>query len=215
MARPRTHDAATEQRLLAAAQSLLDAEGLDGFSVRKVAAAAGTTQRAIYSRFGGKGGLLQTLYDGAFGDLAAALDAIPPTGDALADLLAVGPAFRAWAFSRPDLYRLLFENQPPGRGVQPGAASAAAWVRLETRAAACLAASGKPPDAARPLALAFHVCCEGLAGTEMRGMLGALLPEPEPIEFWRATLEALVNGFTQTRGKPSSAGKAQASAKPL
>jgi AcrR family transcriptional regulator len=196
MARPRKHDESTERRLLAAAESLLGAEGVKAFSLRRIATAASSTQRAIYSCFGGKAGLLQALYDQAFRELTAVLDALPLTEDAAADLVGAGvEGFRSWATGRPDLFRLLFESRPVEGIVEAGnPAAAEAWGRMEARVARCLAASGRPADGARPFALAFHVCCEGLATAEMRGMFRAL-PDAEPNAIWRATLEAVVRGF--------------------
>ena len=66
MGRPRLHDETTERELLAAAEGLLTAEGVAGLSVRRLAEAAGTSARAIYSVFGDRSGLVQALFQEAF-----------------------------------------------------------------------------------------------------------------------------------------------------
>src|SRR5689334_3791913 len=124
MGRPRLHDDRTERDLLAAAEGLLAAEGVDGLSVRRLAEAAGTTPRAIYSLFGGKDGLLQALFREAFHALCADLDALPVTDDPEADLVAAGAqGFRHWAKAHPDLFRLAFtDRSTPVRPVDSEAA---------------------------------------------------------------------------------------------
>ena len=52
MGRPRLHDARTASALLDEAERIVEAEGLDALTVRRVAAAAGTTTRAVYTAFG-------------------------------------------------------------------------------------------------------------------------------------------------------------------
>jgi AcrR family transcriptional regulator len=65
--------------LLQAARQILEAEGLPALSVRRVADAAGCTTMQVYSRFGGKDGLLQALFDEGFEALARAQQAVPLT----------------------------------------------------------------------------------------------------------------------------------------
>lgn len=51
--------------------------GLPGLSLRRIAEAAGCTTMQVYSRFQGKNGLLQALFDEGFEVLAAAQRAVP------------------------------------------------------------------------------------------------------------------------------------------
>src|SRR4030095_5589623 len=104
MGRPRLHDERTERELLAAAEVLLAEGGAEALSVRRLAEAARTTPRAIYSIFGGMDGLLGALFREAFHALAAALDALVLTDDPMADLVAAGAVgFRGWARGRAGL----------------------------------------------------------------------------------------------------------------
>src|SRR4029453_15136385 len=101
MGRPRLHDETTERELLAAAERLLAEGGAEALSVRRLAEAAETTPRAIYSLFGGMDGLFRALFREAFHALSADLDALPLTDDPRADLIATGATgFRGWAKAR-------------------------------------------------------------------------------------------------------------------
>ena len=73
MGRPREHDDATAAALLAAAERILDQEGLSALSLRRLAEAAGTTTRAVYSLFGNKDGLIVALSRRAFDLLGDAI----------------------------------------------------------------------------------------------------------------------------------------------
>jgi len=73
--------------LLDAARHLLETEGLPALTVRRVADAAGCTTMQVYSRFGGKEGLLGALFDEGFALLAQAQQAVPAN---------LPPAERVW-----------------------------------------------------------------------------------------------------------------------
>lgn len=67
----------TAAALLRAAREILVTSGLPGLSLRRIAEAAGCTTMQVYSRFQGKDGLLQALFDEGFEVLAAAQRAVP------------------------------------------------------------------------------------------------------------------------------------------
>lgn len=194
MGRPRLHDDRTERELLSAAEGLLAAEGVEGLSVRRLAEAAGTSGRAIYSVFGGKAGLLRALFREAFHALSADLDALPRTDDPAADLIAAGAlGFRGWALARPALFRLVFEAGPPV--VEPDDdAGAQAFDRLVRRVARCVQAGLLPAGHDPKIALAFHALCEGMASLELRARF-PLTTHDDPATAWREALTALVRGY--------------------
>jgi len=66
MGRRRIHDEATADALLDAAEAILEAEGLEALTVRRVADEVGTTTRAVYSSLGSKDALLTGLGMRAF-----------------------------------------------------------------------------------------------------------------------------------------------------
>ena len=198
MGRPREHDDATRVALLAAAERLIDEHGPDAASVRAVADEVGTTTRAVYSVFGGKQGLLETLATRLFEVLGAAIDAVPVTGDPAADVVEVSVAgFRRTALEHPSLYRLVFFRMIPALELGPAYAEAgsAAFARLEARVAR-LAAEGRLGRwTVRDAAHAVHALTEGLASMEIRG--GML--DPATAEgVWRDAIDALLRGFASS-----------------
>ena len=70
------------QRILEAASELLSKEGASALSVRRIATAAGCSTMGLYSRFGGKDGVVDELYAEGFERLIAAMRANPSTDDA-------------------------------------------------------------------------------------------------------------------------------------
>lgn len=103
MARPIVHDSALRDRLLEVTADLVDRDGPARFSLRQVAAEAGTSTTAVYSLFGGKAELLSAVLDGAFASFGASQRAAAGGG-----LLSLGLAYREWALAHPALYRLMF-----------------------------------------------------------------------------------------------------------
>ncbi|MDQ4011255.1 MAG: TetR/AcrR family transcriptional regulator [Actinomycetota bacterium] len=114
MPRPKLHDDALRIRLLDTAGALLTSEGPDALSLRRLATAAGTSTSAVYALFGGKPGILRGLFIEAFTRFAAHLDTVTPSDDPLADLLALGRAYRTSALADPHLYAVMFGSPVPG-----------------------------------------------------------------------------------------------------
>ena len=114
MARPKLHDDALRMRLLDTAGSLLTSDGPDALSLRRLAAAAGTSTSAVYALFGGKPGILRGLFIEAFTRFATHLNTVSPSDDPLADLLALGHAYRVSALANPRLYAVMFGSPVPG-----------------------------------------------------------------------------------------------------
>jgi AcrR family transcriptional regulator len=101
-------------RLLDTAGSLLTSDGPDALSLRRLAAAAGTSTSAVYALFGGKPGILRGLFIEAFTRFATHLNTVSPSDDPLADLLAIGHAYRVSALANPHLYAVMFGSPVPG-----------------------------------------------------------------------------------------------------
>lgn len=195
MGRPRLHDERTERELLAAAQAILATEGVAGLSVRRLADAAGTTPRAIYSVFGGMDGLLQALFREGFEALSADLDALPLTDDPEADLLAMGvQGFRGWARAHPELFRLVFGERPAAVGPDRIESGEAAFERLLAKVRRCIDAGRFPQGSEAEIGLAFHALCEGLADLEARGRFPPLAGRDSE-SLWARALGALVRGY--------------------
>ncbi len=95
------------QDMLSAAVDLLHEHGPDALQTRKVAGAAGTSTMALYTHFGGMGGLIAEVAEEGLRQFDAAL-AAPETDDPVADLYVIGAAYRRYAIKRPHMYRLMF-----------------------------------------------------------------------------------------------------------
>jgi AcrR family transcriptional regulator len=194
MGRPRLHDARTAAALLDQAERIVEAEGLDALTVRRVATAAGTTTRAVYTAFGSKEALVIALGAHGFHLLREALEARPETAEPAADLVEAGVAvFRRFATEHPTLFRISIQRALPDPGLFAGYVDAArvALAALHRRLARLEAAGRLGERSVRDAAVEFHSLCEGLAAMELRGMFRA----GEEERIWRDALGALVRGF--------------------
>jgi AcrR family transcriptional regulator len=100
-------DRNVRDEMLHAAVGLLDEQGPDALQTRRVAGAAGTSTMAVYTHFGGMRGLIASVAEEGLRQFDAALT-VPVTDDPVADLFAVGAAYRRYAIERPHMYRLMF-----------------------------------------------------------------------------------------------------------
>jgi AcrR family transcriptional regulator len=192
MARPREHDAATRERLLAGAARLSADDGWDAVSVRRVADEAGTSTRAVYSLFGSKQGLEEELHMAMFERLRELMRETPRTGDARADLLSTRHAYRQWATERPGRYAAMMSFIGPraaARSPEGLALARAASSELREAVARCaesgLISSGDVDD----LTMQWRAVGHGLAEFENHGLL------EDPENAWRSVLTALIDGY--------------------
>ncbi len=195
MGRNRIHDDDTADALLDAAEMILDAEGVAGLTVRRVADRVGVSTRAVYSTLGSKEGLLQELGVRAYDPLGSMVDALPLTSDPAGDLVSAGvDGFRAFAIGHPGLFRIGIQLTDAPPAVRPHIRAAAdhALATLIERLERLRAAGGLD---SRPLLVAasqFHATCEGLAAAELRGTLAHTT---DPVGIWVSGLAALVRGW--------------------
>jgi AcrR family transcriptional regulator len=110
----------SRERLLQAAVTILVEQGVTGLTVRGLAEAAGSSTIGVYTRFGGRSGVLDALYERTFELLHQKLARLPPrTGDAVADVLALAYAYRDFALESPARYAFMFERAVPTYGPDP------------------------------------------------------------------------------------------------
>ena len=161
--------------LLAAASRLLAAEGPDALTVRRIAAEAGCSTMGVYSRFGGKDGIVEALYVEGFQALAAAMDAVTRTVDPLADLVDCGLAYRRFALAHPTSYTVMFERAVPG--YEPSVEAAViAWgtfERLVAQVQRALDAAAHPPGDAAEVAQRLWAMSHGWVSLELHGLMTA------------------------------------------
>lgn len=102
------HDAGLRDALLTRAGQMVAAGGVQGLSLRALAAAEKTSTTAVYSLFGGKPELLGALFEASFSSFGAAQRAVEQTGDTGADLLHLAIAYLDWAQANPHLFAIMF-----------------------------------------------------------------------------------------------------------
>jgi AcrR family transcriptional regulator len=102
----RTSSANLESVLLAAAERVLADAGLEGITVRAVAAEASVAPMGVYNRFANKAGLVAALMARAFDDLGAAIAAHDV--DPITRLRTSSAGYRDFALAHPERYRMMF-----------------------------------------------------------------------------------------------------------
>lgn len=111
-------------RILQAATELLVAEGLDKFSMRKLADRIGYTATALYFHFADKESLLGEVLDQRFIEFRQAFDRMGRQKDPLRRLAQMGMAFVEFGLAQPAYYRLMFLTSwpavPKGKLVEKG-----------------------------------------------------------------------------------------------
>jgi AcrR family transcriptional regulator len=201
MGRPKEHGAQTRAALLAAAAELLHAEGPGAVSVRRVAAAVGTSTRAVYSVFDDKDGLVRALSIEVAETMRRHHEAVPASADPIAEIVALALAYRAAALEKPKLYDLFFGT------VRPGASQADPLFALVYRSfdrvlsvvRRAIADGTFPGRAELEVGLNLFALVHGLASLELRGVLG---DGAETV--WRQSVTATLIGLRQA---PAGAGK--------
>lgn len=109
----RQHDE-TSVALLDAAHRLLAEVGPDALTVRRIANEAGMSTMNVYSRFGGKDGVIDELYRDGYERLIAAIAAVESTDDTASDMLQIAHAYRDFAGANPTYYGIMFRSTVPG-----------------------------------------------------------------------------------------------------
>jgi AcrR family transcriptional regulator len=197
MGRPREHDDRTAAMLLSAAETIVEQDGPEALSVRRVANDVGTTTRAVYSLFDSKGGLIAALAAHGFDLLGADVQRLPVSAVPQRDLVEAGLMFRRFATRHPSLFRIAFQANPSPLRTAPAVrlAAGSALDALKSRVARVRDAgllNGYTTDEA---ALHFHAVCEGLAALELRGTFPADTAE----RIWRQGLSVVVDGLAGPR----------------
>ena len=108
----RSAPVALRERILATAEALLEADGLQALSLREVARRAGVTHQAPYHHFADRETILAELVTQGFDDLARRL---AKANDAAVDprqgLLQSGAAYVGYALEHPGVFRIMFRRE--------------------------------------------------------------------------------------------------------
>lgn len=153
------------QLLIEAGLALLDEEGAEGLTLRRIAARAGVSHAAPSHHFNGLPGLRTAIATRGFRsflqDLVGARDALPPDADPFRRLLAVNLAYIRFARRKRALFLLMFEQLPTEDHD----------LRMAARASYCVIQQGCAPfvrgRAAAPFETAVWAMTHGFAALNM------------------------------------------------
>ncbi len=104
------HHGDLRRALVAGAGELLETDGMDGLSLRSVAARAGVSHSAPYRHFPDRAALLSATAALGFDELADRLAAAGEDEDPDQAMSATGLAYVRFALARPQMYRLMFSG---------------------------------------------------------------------------------------------------------
>jgi AcrR family transcriptional regulator len=106
-------EAATAERIAEEALKILEKEGEDAVSMRRVAQAVGITPMAIYHHFPNREALLNFVVDGEFAKFLGYIQARPMRGSMEARLIGCMDAYIDYAFERPCIFDYVFSQPRP------------------------------------------------------------------------------------------------------
>ena len=166
----KTEDLAT--RLVDEAGRILSAEGAAALTLRRVAAATGTSTMTVYTRFGDKAGLLAAMYRTGFARLGAAMSAVDDD-DPLTALGALGMTYREVALANPHLYGLMFGRTVAGFAPdeEDKAAAEATFRPLVDAVQRCADNGALVTDDAERVASYLWAVSHGMVSLELAGQL--------------------------------------------
>ncbi|SDM44655.1 TetR/AcrR family transcriptional regulator [Nonomuraea jiangxiensis] len=160
-------------KLLDVAVNLLESDGADSLTMRRIAAEAGCTTTVIYTMFGNREGLAEALYLEGFERFRRFLESVPQRRNPLEHLTALGPAYRQACLSEPGYYSLMFERAIPGFEPSERARTLAraALNILDRVIADCISAGYLAPTQPRKIADALWAAAQGAISLERAGHL--------------------------------------------
>jgi AcrR family transcriptional regulator len=184
----------TRDALLSAASTLLAKEGPGALTVRRIAAEAGVSTMGVYSRFGGKDGVVDALLREGFEAMGSTVHATPVTDDPLADLSRCCLAYRDFGLSNRTRYRLMFEGivadfVPSDESI---AVASATFELFADRVGRCIDAGSLTGDR-HEIAASLWATSHGLVSLELVGHKPDTIKDDDPYE---RTMVAVMRGFS-------------------
>lgn len=195
MGRPKIHDDALRGRLIDQAAALVFDGGVDALNLRRLAAGAGTSTSAVYSLFGNKAGLLESLYLEAAHRFGARMSEVAATDDPVGDIVRLGIAYRDYALREPHLYAIMFDRQGPefdDRARDEAVATIAPLVDAVRRGQDAGALRNVGPEL---VALSCWGVAHGLVSLELAG---SMPPGLDVAVGYEVALRAMVDGWRES-----------------
>jgi len=206
-ARRRTPSTEIEDALINAAFHLLEAEGPEALSVRRVAAEAGVAPMGVYNHFeGGKNGVVDAIFRAGFATLTAELadvSAIDDPADALREGLR---RYRRLALDHPRTYEVMFFCSIPG--FEPSDEShetaAASFEILMSSIDRGIRAGAFAEADARSVAQQMWAACHGAVALEIADI--CMVDDMD--RTYEELLDTLVRGISAPADRPGSRARA-------
>lgn len=101
---------ATKERIAERTLRVLDAEGPEAVSMRRIAGETGITPMAIYHHFANRECLLRTVVDAEFEKLSEYIRAAPASRSFEAQMVHIMDAYMDYAFARPRIFDYVFSH---------------------------------------------------------------------------------------------------------
>ena len=158
--------------IISAARQILEREGPDGLTMRRLGDAVGIRAPSLYKHFPDKAAVEIALIDDGFEQIAERFEAALANGED--SLVELAKEYRAFARSHPHLYRLMTAGPLPRERLRPG---------VEARAAAPIVRAVGDPDRARAVWAFAH----GMVSLELDGRFP---PDADLDAAWAAGLTA-------------------------
>ena len=188
----------TAARLLACARDLFLAEGVAGFSMRKVASAAGVSATAIYRHYDDKEALLFAVAEEGFRRLGQQIGIGLAAPDPLARLSAACDGYQRFALDHTEYYRVIFMSETLTTERLTEAAKTRfqpIFQLLVDRVRECqdagLLRAGEPAG----LALSVLAHIHGLVSLWIGGHLAPLSERAAFVAFFRGSIQDLLSGL--------------------
>ncbi len=182
------------EHILETAIGLISAEGVSGFTTRRIVEEASTSIPAMYELFGDKSGLVREIFFEGFRLLGGRFDALELSEDPRTDLVSLVQTFRRFYKDNPILARVMFSRPFPDFDPGPVEEEAGRSVRenvVQTvqRAIDAHVIEGNATDISHVvLALA-----QGMAAVEVAGWLGTSKASVE--RRWTLAIDSLIGGL--------------------
>ncbi len=159
-------------KLRQAASQLIQTQGLEKLTVRRVAEESACSTMLVYKHFGSKNGLLDALFVEGFEHLIQMQNELRETSDPAELLMALCTGYRRVALAYPRHYQIMTLNI---NDYTPSS-EAAVWAKnslsfLEEAAGSWLKAQQKPTLAPPELAHQLFASCHGWVNLEINGFL--------------------------------------------
>jgi AcrR family transcriptional regulator len=194
MPRAKQRTGQLREHIVQVAVAMLAADGVGGFTTRKVAEQAQTSPPAVYELFGDKAGLVREVFFEGFRLLGECFGRLRESDDPRADLLRALEVFRAFARENPVLTQVMFSRpfadfDPGPAELEAGSATREFIVGQVRRCIDAAIIDGDQTDIAHGL-LALS---QGLAMQEAAGWLGSSRASVN--RRWNLAVNALLAGL--------------------